>query len=257
MKHVVLFSGGPDSLATLFKIRKLVSNVEAIYFDLGHRYSFLEKKICETISLRDRKIVISDVLVGLGQWEEDDSYIWHRNAFLCMAASKFIGAEQGNIYLTVQKDELSVTDRTPEFMSSITNLFKSLGQDISVSSPWIFQDKTDMIKQTIQENCVAFPNIVERLKDTWSCYRPVKIFTLGDWDKGTQELTSHMQCGSCPACFRRWVSFYLNGIEERYFVSPWYSDVANEYRKKAENGEYSLDRCNRILDALSKKDKEL
>lgn len=259
MRHIVLFSGGPDSLATLFKVSSLVECCEAIYFDLGHRYSNLEKQVCSSIVVRGKKVIISDVLKGLGEWEEDDAYIWHRNAFLCLAASKYIGAEKGNIYLTVQKDELSVSDRTPEFMFQMSKLFKSLGQSIDISSPWLHTDKTDMIKETVSICKTVFPSIKEAFKDTWSCYRPVEVInrdlsTEAALGSSLKAYLSYVQCGKCPACFRRWVAFSLNGIEEKYLFDPWLTDVAIEYRRKAEQGEYSDERCHRILSALSAKE---
>jgi 7-cyano-7-deazaguanine synthase in queuosine biosynthesis len=236
MNHVVLYSGGPDSFITLQKIiweeRYDLSKVTAVYFDLGHRYRECERRsILKTFP----PTIICNELESLGGWEESDAFIWHRNAFLCLGASKF-SKDKTTIHLTVQKDELSIVDRKPEFLFAMENLFFTLGQKIIVSTPWIDMDKTEMVSWYLSKS-----GNPEALKDTWSCYKP---------RVGIRGVELH--CGDCPACIRRYISFSLNDIycSESWMRDPKSSPTARKYVDSAVNGDYSSARNKRILSAL-------
>lgn len=231
---VVLFSGGPDSFITYKYLQSVVGerhNIVALYENLDHRYVHEELRALDDCEkLLGISILRNTVLKGLGITEDPDAYIHHRNAYLCLAASALL-PKDGTIYLTVQKDELSIPDRTPEFMQKMGSLLSSLsGRSIHVFSPWLEKDKTDMVTWFLDNG-----GDPEELKQTWSCYTPI----------------NGVQCGNCPACFRRWVAFTLNGISEIYMRNPAYSLVASVYEEKALSNLYSTDRCNRIQSALA------
>ncbi len=230
-KHIVLYSGGLDSFITLEYVRSEFSDqeVEAIYLPLGHRYEPQERKAIGDTYL---ETLVMTGLRDLGTHEEEDAYIHHRNAFLCLMVAKRIPAGTvGRIWLTVQKDELSIPDRTPEFMRDMGELLSTLGSTITISSPWLHKDKTDMVDWYLNE---YEDGDVEALKRTHSCYRPA-IFP----------------CGDCPACIRRYIAMYLNGIEEEYETDPHKSDTAADYFERAMKGEYSHIRNSRTIAALS------
>lgn len=237
MNHVVLYSGGPDSFITLQKVlweaKNDHSKVTALYFDLGHKY-----RECERKAVKDTfpNTIISNELESLGGWEEQDAFIWHRNAFLCIGASKF-AKEKTTIHLTVQKDELSIPDRKPEFLFAMENLFSTLGQNILVSTPWIQLDKTEMVKWYLSKG--GNPS---ELKKTWSCYHPKQDIRL-----------AYVHCGDCPACIRRYVAFSLNNIPctvDDFDSDPRLSKTAKKYVDSAIKGDYSSTRNKRILSAL-------
>jgi len=241
MRHLVLYSGGPDSLITYHKVvtdlAKEGDEVDTIYFDLRHRYSKQERlAIDRTLP----NTVKETALWGLGTWEDDDAYIHHRNAFLILGASKYIEEKpiqsylDGRIWLTVQKDEMSIPDRDPMFFMRMEEVLLKLNQRVKIATPWEDYDKTDMVNWYVNNG-----GDLEMLKDTWSCYTPVMYFE--------NEFTP---CGDCPACFRRAVAFRLNHIVERYAIHPFRSRTAEKYKVRAENGEYSADRAARILEAL-------
>jgi 7-cyano-7-deazaguanine synthase len=240
VKHLVLYSGGPDSFITLHKVlleeRDDVSNVQALYFDLGHRYRECERRaIQETYP----QTTILAELESLGILEETDATIWHRNAFLCLAASRFADSSTENIiYLTVQKDELSIPDRKPEFLDSMGSLLRSLGQNIHIKAPFLDMDKTDMVTWFLLTG-----GNTHVLKNTWSCYSPKTAI---------DGLFIH--CGDCPACIRRYIAFTLSNIytsPNDYFCYPKSSKTAELYVNAAKAGKYSRERRRRILEALS------
>lgn len=230
MKHIVLVSGGPDSHITLRKVRSLSKTVVPVYCDLGHVYAIQEMK---ALALTCPEAIVCNVLRGLGEWEDDDAYIPHRNAHLCLAASKYIGdAPQATVWLSVQKDELAVSDRSLEFMVSMSSTLALLTRkSVSIQTPWLSADKTDMVAWFLQSG-----GAVEELLWTWSCYK-------GDV----------RQCGDCPACFRRYVAFSANGIKEKYKQHPLKSPTGLAYKAKALEGTYSPARSRRILAAFGEK----
>jgi len=216
MRHLVLYSGGPDSLITYHKVvtdlAKEGDEVDTIYFDLRHRYSKQERLAIERTL---PNTIRETVLYGLGMWEDTEAYIHHRNAFLILGASKHLGQGDqsshldGRLWLTVQKDEMSIPDRDPMFLSKMEEVLLKLNQRVKIATPWEDYDKTDMVNWYVSNG-----GDIGLLGKTWSCYSPVQsvveIFGDGGW----------IPCGDCPACFRRAVAFKLNGIEEHYAQDP-------------------------------------
>lgn len=227
MTNVVLFSGGPDSLITLRKIRQFAQDVVPVYFDLGHVYAKQEKAAIAQLA---PETIQYSFLRSLGETEESDAYMPHRNAHLIIGATKALGeCVLATIWLTVQKDELTVSDRSMEFLTSMNTTLRCLtGKAVSVETPWATVDKTDMVAWFLQSGGKEVD-----LRRSWSCYK-----------------SGPVQCGNCAACFRRYVAFKLNGIEEEYDQRPWLSATADAYRAKALEGTYSPERSRRILDAL-------
>jgi 7-cyano-7-deazaguanine synthase in queuosine biosynthesis len=231
-KHVVLYSGGLDSFITLKWVRDnhLGEVVVPAYVPVKHRYS-LQERIAVGATHPETEILQG--LAELGAIEDKDAFIHHRNAFLILIASKLIPERvEGKIWLTVQKDELSIPDRTPLFMKGMEGLLASLGQMVQVSTPWFHYDKHEMV-----EWYLTHKGSVERLKRTHSCYRP-----------------GILPCGDCPACVRRYIAMSLNGIAEAYEVSPRESATAKEYIRRAHAGQYSKERKTKTLEALEVRD---
>lgn len=225
---VVLYSGGPDSFITYHWCLTYGDGPAPLpfYLRMGHRYQeWEEAAIRKTLP----NTVMCDVLLGLGEWEEADATIYARNAFMALAASRFV-KESGRIWLTVQRDELSMPDRTVGFMESISGLLRGLclGRDIVVISPWVRHDKTEMVGWYMR--AVGREDL---LVATRSCYS-----------------RSDIHCGNCPACIRRFIAFQLNGVTQEWATHPMASDVGDEYRRRAKAGEYSELRCKRTLGAL-------
>jgi len=236
VEHIVLFSGGVDSLITLRYAqsisREMMDCVTPVYCCLGHRYEAEEFRAVTDIF--HGRINIDKSLSGLGSIEDAQAHIPARNGHLILAALKY-SLEQFNgevyIWLTVQKDELSIPDRTPEFLDRMSRVCSVLiGRRVTVRTPWIGMDKTDMVRWYLERD---YPE--EDLRRTWACYWPSAG---GD------------QCGNCSACIRRYIAFSLNRIHEGYLQDPKTSMTARMYVQKAKDGVYSKERCRRILEAL-------
>lgn len=236
VEHIVLFSGGVDSLITLRYAQSISRGmndcVTPVYCRLGHRYEAEELKAVMDISRGG--INIDKSLSGLGSIEDSKANIPGRNGHLILAALRhsfeFFGSEV-YIWITVQKDELSIPDRSPEFLDQMSRVCSVLsGRRVTVRTPWRDLDKTDMVRWYIER---AYSE--DDLRKTWACYWPSAG---GD------------QCGNCPACIRRYIAFSLNGIHEGYLQDPKTSMTARMYVQKAKEGVYSKERCRRILEAL-------
>jgi len=235
--RIVLYSGGPDSYITYHEVDRLYgkgSRIIPVYFLLQQRacdreLAAIAQTLPETAQIR--------TLEGLGYWEEPDHYIYQRNAFLTLAATRI--SKSSVVYLTLQKDEFSVPDRRPEFIDSINALFKTLEIDSSVQSLWLEKDKTEMFQHFASKG-----GRIEDLSATWSCYDPRVV--------SSNRMYAVMHCGSCAACIRRYVAFYnAFGTDlTPYKEFPPRTTTASEYVRRAREGKYSSVRSGRILAAL-------
>lgn len=222
MKHIILYSGGLDSFITAEYVKqnkKKSESMELVYLPLGHKYQRQEMSVANS----NPDATYLPGLDALGAvHEEEDGYIWQRNAFLCLLAAKRIPKEEwGKIWLTVQKDETSLSDRSPQFFKIMTDLLIILGVKTVVDTPWWEYDKTDMVRWYLMQDGAS----VEDLKKTHSCYRPAVL-----------------PCGDCSACVRRFIAMKLNGVEEEYEIDPRYSSTGKEYLNRARDGHYSANR---------------
>jgi hypothetical protein len=213
---ILLLSGLDSYIAWHFE-----GQPQTLYCALGHRYQSKEEQwISELVPS-----TIREHTLNLGLWEEPDAYIPMRNAFLVMVAAKY----SDHIILTVQKGELSLPDRSPPFMHFASGLTSYLNdRNISITSPFLHMTKTEMVRWYLDQ---GLP--VANLLKTVSCYS-------GE-DK---------PCGRCNACFRRWVAFTNNGIEEAYQHNILEYEGIPIYLKKMKDGIYEEQRVNETLNAL-------
>ena len=233
--HVVLYSGGPDSLITYHTLKERYrgndeQKVIPVYFDLGHRYLFQEQL---AVILTVPETRFHSELGFIGNWEEDDAHIYMRNIFLTMVATRHY--PNSYIHLSVQKDELEVPDRRPQTFAAMNALFAAMDIPSAVTSLWTYKDKVDMVIQYC-----ATGGSLKRLFNTWSCYNPTENGQL-------------IHCGDCPACIRRHLAFvYAIGEDGTdYLVDPKSSETAKTYLARAKAGYYSEDRNRRILSVLA------
>ena len=224
MKDVVLFSGGMDSLIAW----EIVGRPAALYVDLGHKYAAVEWQRCQEI-IADTQYF--DLKTIGSQFEMPNAEIPLRNLYLAMVAAN-LGYDR--IWLSVQRNEMNIPDRTPEFFSMASALLTDLkGKPISVRTPVGEIDKVEMVEWYVEHG-----KDVDALKRTWACYQPVTV-------------DDHQEhCGDCPACFRRFVAMKLNGIVEDWHHKVPNTQTANEYKLRAQAGEYPEDRARQILEAL-------
>jgi 7-cyano-7-deazaguanine synthase len=238
-KSVILFSGGVDSLIGWFRM----GMPDLLHVEIHHRYHELEVTAVNSISSTypelGGKLKSSQALKGVGQWEKKDAEIPARNLMLAIAAAQY---GYNRIGLVCQLDERSIPDRSNDFFIHASTMLSSLfGRGIQLDPVFPDMDKTDMIRWFLD----GFPLMqserdrrIELLKKTVACYTPV--------ERGT----GLMQCGECPACFRRVIAFELNDVRENYAQNPYMSAVAMMYWKMVQAGKYTGKRAERITEYL-------
>lgn len=216
--EILLYSGGLDSYIAWHFLNK----PQTIYYPLRHRYQNFEvRAIWKTIPN-----TILDYSLELGEWEEKDANIPMRNALMLMMASFY----SSRICLVVQKGEMSIPDRSPEFFSKISGWISFLrnGEPIDIFTPFSQMTKTQMVKWYLDNNL----SVVDLLK-TRSCFS-----------------LEPSPCGACGACFRRWVAFKNNGIEESMSSNILEWEGTLQYIEKMKNGQYDALRTEETFRAL-------
>ena len=184
MKKVLLYSGGMDS----WLIDKIWKPDIKLYIDMNTRYSK------EEIKKLPKDVIIEKL--DLGKFEREDSIIPLRNLFLVMLASNYgnevcLGATAGD----------RVLDKSLEFGKKTSNLLTYLYQKqhwteerkIKINLDYKSFTKTQLIKKYIEQG----GNIEEAVKESFSCYYPI----------------DSKECWNCKPCFRKYVSFKLNGYD--------------------------------------------
>lgn len=245
-ESTALFSGGPDSLIGWWEVA-VFRHEESVplapvrtYVELGHRYARAEKTAILRIMGEESELFgleVPFVLTGgvdLSRLEKPSAYIPARNLFLALAAA-WSGARE--IWLVVQRDEMTLPDRSPAFLRETSDMLSTLFQgEVSVQTPFPGLDKTGMVARFLDQ--LPRGSAERLLRASWSCY-----------EGGSYPV----HCGACKACVRRYIAFILNGVEEEYRKPPASSMVAQGYLRAADAGEYSPQRCLRIEEALAKR----
>ena len=216
---ILLFSGGLDSYIAWHYLDR----PKTLYCNLGHRYAPHE---LETVKKLIPATIIDDRL-NLADWELRDATIPHRNVFLAMIASHY----DKDVILVVQQGEMEIPDRSVKFFNEIAEWIGFLDDNVvTLSSPFFKMTKTEMVKWYIDEGLD-----VETLISTRSCFSP------GDFP-----------CGDCAACFRRWVAFTNNDIEEHYVSDITKFSLIQDYIFRMKQGEYDPKRTDETFRALTK-----
>lgn len=235
-EHVILFSGGPDSLIGYFHIiAKFKKTPTGIYVPLGHKYQ--EREITAVNLFKNKWNMQVDVLPqyeSYGLFEREDAEIPGRNLLLALLSAHL---NTSNIWIVAQEGEREIPDRSDMFFTMTSALLSLLFRgDIKVGTMFNQMSKVEMVKWFLKTNEIDL-TAKERelmLRDTHSCYK-----------------NGFNPCGECPACFRRWVAFSLNGIDEgRMFKDIAYSDIAHYYESEIMEGKYKGKRGDEIKLAL-------
>jgi len=214
----LLYSGGMDSYIAWHYLKK----PKTVYFNLYHRYVSKEWRAASS-TIPDTTVVNN---FDLGVYEKEDANITGRN-FILTYGMMLLGFN--DICLVVQKDEMSIPDRSKKFFKRTKNMLSFLsGKSIRVFTPFEHIDKFDIVKWY-----VGTGGDVKELLKTTGCF---------------SESIGH--CGNCPACFRRWTSLVYNGIDPGYVLSE---EIMDKYVKKFKAGEYSKERTKKSLQALGVK----
>ena len=218
MKKVLLYSGGMDS----WLISQIWKPDLKLYIDMHTRYSENEKKKIQTIE-KDVKIVD----FPLGQWERDDAIIPLRNLYLVMVACNITDSEDVEICLGATAGD-RVLDKSEGFREKATDLLNYLyqsqhwlpqGKKVNINIDFKNKTKTQLLAMYIEQG----GDIEKAFNHSFSCYNP---------EHGRE-------CWSCKPCFRKFVSFALNGMR----FAPEVESKAIQYIKseilpQIQNGTY-------------------
>ena len=165
-----------------------------VYVNMHTKYS--EQEI-DKINKNNDDVYIVDF--PLGQWERDDAIIPLRNLYLLMVICNITKDEDIEICLGATAGD-RVLDKSPEFVNKATDILNYLyqpqhwipkGKKICVNIDFKNKTKTQLLSDFISNG----GDIDEAFNKSFSCYNP---------DGGSE-------CWECKPCFRKFVSFALNG----------------------------------------------
>lgn len=184
-KHskVLLFSGGVDSYVAYH----FLGYPQTVYFNLRNRYAEKELKVVQDL-IPD---TIIDESLNLGVLEDPVSgYIPFRNLLVACQAVRYAD----EIVIAGVADD-RVSDKNENvFMKFSTMLSELEGRPIRVTSPFWTMTKADVVGWFIKN-----VNNRKLLNSTVSCYHKTEMY-----------------CAKCPACFRKWLAFWVNGIQMEF-----------------------------------------
>lgn len=192
MKKVLLYSGGMDS----WLISKIWKPDMKVYVNMHTRYSEEEMK---RIQENEKDVIIVDF--PLGQWERKDAIIPLRNLYLTMLMCNITEDEDVEICLGATAGD-RVLDKSPLFVEKVNDLLNYLyqpqhwikqGKRVKLNIDFKSKTKTELIRMFVE----AGGDINEAFNRSFSCYNPVD---------------GH-ECWQCKPCFRKFVSFALNGMK--------------------------------------------
>ena len=217
MKKVLLYSGGMDS----WLISQIWKPDIKLYVNMHTRYSEEELKRISN----DNTVTIVDF--PLGQWEQDNAIIPLRNLYLVMVVCNITGNEDVEICLGATAGD-RVLDKSNVFVEKTNELLNFLyqpqwwipeGKTIKLNIDFKSKTKSDLIRMYLEQGGA----ISEAFNQSFSCYNPIN---------------GH-ECWHCKPCFRKFVSFELNGYK---FNSDTISTVINyintEIKPQILNGSY-------------------
>ena len=210
----VLVSGGVDSYVAFFEaVRKFGSDsVIGLFVDYGQPYVLKEQATIQKLFL-DGGWDVQTIQVPLCEYQRkvtpEDPEVYGRNLLLA-----FYGALFGKrIWLSSLESEVGVRpgtwDHGPIFTHTASALFSQIFQSIRpetiLESPFSGMTKS----QVIAHARLNLDLPVKGLETTVSCYADTK-----------------KPCGECKACFKRWVAFTNNSLEEDFRTNPAFSQYA-------------------------------
>lgn len=191
MKKILLYSGGMDS----WLIDKLWKPDMLVYINMHTRYS--ENEINHIKSQRNDVTFID---FPLGQWERDDAIIPLRNLYLPMVICNITGEDDIDICLGATSGD-RVLDKSYEFVKKANDILNYLyqpqhwipnGKKVRLNIDFKNFTKTQLLEMYLKDG----GDINEAFNASFSCYNP----------------SNGCECWQCKPCFRKYVSFALNGM---------------------------------------------
>lgn len=215
MKKILLYSGGSDS----WLIDKLWKSDVKVYVDMKTRYSNDEiKKLDGNVRI---------IEFPLGKYERGDAIIPLRNLYLPMVICNEFPEDDLDICLGATAGD-RVLDKSYIFADFASALLTYLyspqhwipkGRRIHINIEFKKYTKTQLLKMFIEQG----GNIKEAFNSSFSCYQP----------------NNGNECWHCKPCFRKFVSFALNGMKfDREIVETVISYINSEILPNILNGTY-------------------
>lgn len=233
MPTVVLVSGGLDSYIAY---RLAPEPKVGLWVHLGQPYATKEEAAVDGLGMRVEKVHCSIPIIQptIAQW-----IIPGRNLLLTTIAAMYgerivLAALDGEMHKYARE-----RDKSPEFYhlasGILTYVFDVSRPETVVETPFARLSKTEVIALALHQGINA-----EELRRTSSCYH-----------------AQRHNCGECGTCFKRWLAFKNNAIEEDYASPPWRNAYAVKaiagIREAVDSGDfshYSEKRCRETLRAL-------
>lgn len=225
-KSVLLFSGGMDSLI----MNHLLKPDILLIIPHNNLYEKQEMNCINKLINKgyiDKREIIFDKSLQLGQFERDDAIIPNRNLYFITLATHY----GETIYLGSVYGDRSL-DKSIPFFKKCEDMFNFLFQNqhwcdkrkFKIGAPFKHLTKTQLVKKYLKRG-----GNPQQLLESYSCY---------DGEK--------KPCGWCKPCFRKWVSLKNNNIDTKeYFKNnPWEADwlkdilpliKKNKWRGKEDN----------------------
>ncbi len=207
-KKVLLFSGGLDSWITM----KLWKPDVLLYVAIAHRGQKKELASINQLQPLPTPFFV-DSRLSLSKDERLDAIIPLRNLYFIMIASRY-GDKVG---LGVLHGEVN-GDKSHKFRREAGKILSlcyapsywSEGRKIQIEYPICQWTKAEAIREYLAKGFSK-----EELIKTRSCYE-----------------SSHLPCGICSNCVKRFIAFELNGIEEQYKKDPRQSPFVKEFKSR-------------------------
>jgi len=244
---VVLVSGGLDSTIAYFLTKKKYPNlrVGAIYVKLGEACSYSEKEL-EALEQIGIPYVLEEVFVPKPslEWEH---IVPSRNFLLLVIASEYLRQEGRIIFSSVSGEvPREGGDKSLRFYSQAKRLLERVEGKQVVIETLKDHTKAEWIEIILDMYSDEREEMIEKLKQTVSCFS-----------------TSQKHCGTCRACFRRFVAFETAGIDvsDMFEVHPMIGcrRFVQEYKKRMgealERNDFSYftkERCIQTLQVIRK-----
>jgi 7-cyano-7-deazaguanine synthase in queuosine biosynthesis len=203
--EVSLVSGGIDST---LGYRLFASNTIPVFIDYGHRYSKSEKSTL--LELFNNNLIVIDVK---SKYQSSDIFVPNRNlTFVSLCVMMLPSVSKINIFGVGDDNCADKNNLAYGKMGELISSFS--GRRITVVSPTQHLFKSELIKQYIS----TFGNVLPK---TFSCYS-----------------SADSECMDCPACLRKHVALFENGIPPKTILK---NSILDQYLSRTDISEKRIE----------------
>lgn len=239
-KVAIMMSGGLDSFISYYFAKIEGYEPIPIWVDIGQPYKLKELNSLARFDFETKKIVCNVLREEFGNLPTVESWIIPGRNLLFATIGAMFGDKVWICALMGEQHEFAKEhDKSLRFYKDtsrlLTYVFNIARPETVVETPFRSMNKTDIVAWALDHGITK-----EQLKSTSSCY---------DGKKGN--------CGKCGTCFKRWLAFKNNGIDETYESNPWENEYArrtsidmDEASEKNDFSHYDLPRVIATMSAL-------